>query len=211
MAEHYKEDQPDRLHAKDYHEILSRFGLEHEGNLLPTVGVYADPGGAGAQAIINLSDYKIFAQAVKKDAGSVKASIELMRRAAWIDPTHVHPVNVDAEGKPVQGAPHIYFLRSLRSTWRVGGVEYHESRLMWELRQYRQKEHSPPDTPIKELDDVVDCARYVEWVRPFSPLMVDRSEQRARAKLDPTSRRASEEFDELAKKAQQPKTRRVIW
>ena len=211
VAEHYKEDQPDRLHAKDYHELLKRFGLEHEGNLLPLVGVYADPGGAGAQAIINLSDYKIYAQAIKKDAGSVKASIELVRRAAWIDPTHAHPVKVDAQGEPLKGAPHVYFLRSLRSTWRVAGVEYHESRLMWELRQYRQKDNSPPDTPIKELDDVVDCARYVELVRPFSPIAVDRSAQDARAKLDKTSRRASEEFDALVKKGQKPKGGRIAW
>jgi hypothetical protein len=211
VAEHYKEDQPDRLHAKDYHEILKRFGLEHEGNLLPLVGVYADPGGAGAQAIINLSDYKIYAQAIKKDAGSVKASIELVRRAAWIDPTHGHPVKVDAEGEPIKGAPHVYFLRSLRSTWRVGGVEYNESRLMWELRQYRQKDNSPPDTPIKELDDVTDCARYVELVRPFSPIAVDRTAQDARAKLDTTSRHASEEFDELVRKGKGRKDRRIAW
>jgi hypothetical protein len=93
----------------------------------------------------------------------------------------------------------------------VAGVEYYESRLMWELRQYRQKENSPPDTPIKELDDVTDCARYVELVRPFSPVMVDRSAQEERAKLDNTSRHASEEFDELVKKGQRPKERRVFW
>ncbi|KKM72016.1 hypothetical protein LCGC14_1424670, partial [marine sediment metagenome] len=99
----------------------------------------------------------------------------------------------------------------LKSTWKVAGVEYHESRLMWELRQYRQKDNSPPDTPIKELDDVVDCARYVELVRPFSPLVVDRSAKEARAKLDNTSRRASEEFDELVKKGQKPKGGRIAW
>ncbi len=91
----------------------------------------------------------------------------------------------------------------------MAGVEYHESRLMWELRQYRQKDNSPPDTPIKELDDVTDCARYVELVRPFSPLVVDRSAQEDRAKLDTTSRHASEEFDALVKQGQQPKTRRI--
>jgi phage terminase large subunit-like protein len=198
-AEHYKEDQPDRLHASDYHEILKRFRLEDKAGVVsPSLGIYADPGGAGAQAIINMSDYGIFAGAVKKDAGSVKASIELIRRAAWIDPTHRHPVT------GVLGASHTYFLRTLKSTWTVGGVEYHESRLMWELRQYRQKDTSPPDTPIKELDDVVDPMRYLELVRPFAPVHVDRTEQVRRASLDRLSRKASVEFDELAKKANQP-------
>ena len=200
VAEHYKENQPDRLHAADYHKILQRFGLENDQHVIgPSVGIYADPGGAGAQAIINMGDYGIYAQAVKKDAGSVKASIELIRRAAHLDPTHKHPVT----GK--LGAPYTYFLRTLRSTWKVAGVEYHESRLMWELRQYRQKENSPPDTPIKELDDVVDPMRYMEIVRPFAPAHVDREADMERAQLDPLSRKAHDEFDELAKKANAPK------
>ncbi len=202
VAEHYKEDQPDRLHAADYHVILKRFGLEKDGNVLPLVGIYADPGGAGAQAIINMGDYKIFAQSVKKDAGSVKASIDLIRRAAWIDPTHPHPVTGNL------GAPHTYFMRSLKSTWKVAGVEYHESRLMWELRQYRQKENSPPDTPIKELDDCVDTMRYMEIVRPFEPIAVDRSAEMERAQLDPLSRKANTEFDKLAIAANKPKQER---
>ena len=207
VAEHYKEDQPDRLHAADYHKILRRFNLENDQGIVgPSVGIFADPGGAGAQAIINLADYGIFAGPVKKDAGSVKASIELVRRAAWIDPTHKHPVT------GVLGAPHVYFMRSLRSTWRVGGVEYHESRVMWELRQYRQKDASPPDTPIKELDDVVDPMRYLELVRPFSPIAVDRSSEIERIQLDRLSRKASTEFDDLVKKMKQPKKGRGdVW
>ncbi len=201
VAEHYKEDQPDRVHAEDYHEILKRFKLV----VGRSVSVFADPGGAGAQAIINMADYGIFAGPVKKDAGSVKASIELIRRAAWIDPLHPHPSKTDEKGKPIIGAPYTYFLRSLKSTWTVAGVEYHESRLMWELRQYRQKENSPPDTPIKELDDVVDCARYLELVRPFKPELVDRTSQIARSKLDRLSRREHDEFDAIAKKAGKPK------
>ena len=94
----------------------------------------------------------------------------------------------------------------------VSGVEYHESRLMWELRQYRQKDASPPDTPIKELDDVVDPMRYLELVRPFAPVPVDREAEMERAQLDTLSRKASEEFDELAKKANAPKnTRGDVW
>ena len=201
VAEHYKEDQPDRVHAEDYHEILKRFKLV----VGQSVSVFADPGGAGAQAIINMADYGIFAGPVKKDQGSVKASIELIRRAAWIDPTHAHPTKTDEKGEPILGAPYTYFLRSLKSTWTVAGVEYHESRLMWELRQYRQKDNSPPDTPIKELDDLVDCLRYLELVRPFKPELVDRTSQIARAKLDRLSRKASNEFDDLVKKANKPR------
>lgn len=197
VAEHYKEDQPDRVHAEDYHEILKRFKLV----VGRSVSVFADPGGAGAQAIINMADYGIFAGPVKKDAGSVKASIELVRRAAWIDPLHAHPTKTNEKGEPIVGAPYTYFLRSLKSTWTVSGVDYHESRLMWELRQYRQKENSPPDTPIKELDDVVDPMRYLELVRPFKPELVDRTSQLERAKLDRLSRRASEEYDEFAELA----------
>ena len=129
----------------------------------------------------------------------MKASIELIRRAAHLDPTHAHPVT------GVKGAPHTYFLRSLRSTWKVAGVEYHESRLMWELRQYRQKENSPPDTPIKELDDVVDPMRYMEIVRPFNPLLVDREAEMERAQLDNLSRKAHDEWDDVVKRANKPK------
>ena len=199
-GEHYAENQPDRLHAAAYKKLLKTFGLlDSKGQYLPTLGIYADPGGAGAQAIVNLGDHGIYAQAVKKDAGSVKASIELMRRAAYIDPTHKHPVT------GVKGAPHIYFLRSLRSQWRVAGVEYNESRLMWKLRQYRQKQNAPPDTPIKELDDVADCARYLEIVRPFAPTYVDPADEKQRPNRDNLSRKAHDEFEELAKKAMQPK------
>ena len=58
VAEHYAEGIPDRLHAAAYKKLLKGFGLiGPNGQLLPTLGVYADPGGAGAQAIVNLGDY----------------------------------------------------------------------------------------------------------------------------------------------------------
>jgi phage terminase large subunit-like protein len=199
-SEHYAENIPDRLHAAAYKKMLAAFGqIDTHGVQSPALTVAADPGGAGAQAIINMSDHGIFARAVPKDPGSVKASIELLRRAAWTDPNHRHPVT----GK--MGAPHCFFLRSLRSQWKVAGVDYNESRLMWELRQYRQKDNAPPDVPVKELDDVVDNCRYLELVRPFAPVPVDTSVQEARAKLDPLSRRASEEFDDMVKRSQRPK------
>ncbi len=207
VSEHYAEDIPDRLHAKAYMAILKRAGLvDKMGQVVPTVGIYSDPGGAGSQAIINMSDCGIFAQPVKKDQGSVKASIELMRRAAWIDPMHRHPVT------GVLGAPHAFFLRTLRSTWTLAGVDYTESRLMWELRQYRQKEGGAPDVPVKEKDDVTDCARYLELVRPYAPTPEDTTIRDQRARLDRGSRREHEEFDELAAKAMKPRRQEAeVW
>ena len=199
VSEHYAEDIPDRLHARAYHKILETWGQEKKGVVDPMLSVFADPGGAGSQALINLGDHGIFGQAVKKDPGSVKASIELVRRAAWIDPTHKHPVT------GVLGAPHIYFLRSLQTKWKIDGVEYNESRLMWELRQYRQKDNAPPDTPIKELDDVADPLRYLFLCRPYAPIPEDTTLADARSKIDRASRQASEEFDELVAKQNRPK------
>lgn len=208
-AEHYADSIPDSQHAAAYLAICRTFRLKPGRD----VTVYADPGGAGAQAIINLNELGVFAQAVPKDAGSVKASIERVRRAAWIDPAHRHPLADDQALKRssewghlfgLVGAPHCYFVVSLKSRWTLDGVEYDESRLMWELRQYRQKENGKPDEPVKEHDDLVDCARYVELVRPFKPALTDVTAQRERAKLDKLSRKAAEEFDELVKKSQQP-------
>jgi len=95
----------------------------------------------------------------------VAASIKLVRRHAWIDPSHRHPVT----GK--LGAPHIYFLRGLMSEWKESGTDLVESRLFWELRQYRQKPDAAPDTPIKKKDDCTDCLRYMEIVRMIEPDM----------------------------------------
>jgi len=129
VAEHYRENIPDSKHAEAYQAMLR--GLKLEPNR--DVSIWADPGGAGAQAIINMAEVGLYAQPVPKDAGSVKASIERIRRQAWIDPGHHHPIT------GVRGAPRLYFLTSLRSEWELDGVRYAESRLMWELRQYRQK------------------------------------------------------------------------
>lgn len=158
VAEHYAENLPDRLHAERYVSLRDALGLTED-----QLGVYADPGGAGAQAILNLADCGLYAEAVPKGPGTVKANIEQIRRALWPNPAHKHPVTGKA------GAPSLYFLRSLVSTWTTEGVEYKESRLLWELRQYRQKEGAPPDTPVKENDDVSDCLAYSYAVRPFVP------------------------------------------
>lgn len=220
VDEHYREGIPDRLHAEGYRRMLWRWRTriapsvqlgadtleqtdpgryrEALATLVRLVNGYADPGGAGAQAILNIADVGIFLQPVKKDAGSVKASIEALRRAAWVDPNHRHPYTGE------MGAPYVFFLATLVSDWELDGVTFHESRIMWELRQYRQKDKSPPDTPVKEKDDCVDCARYVELVRPFTPAPVTDPQAEAREKLDALSRKAAREYDDLVTKATRP-------
>lgn len=213
-GEHYAENLPDRLHAASYRVVLKAWAkrinlalrdvpddkIDVAGQVVPFVDFWADPGGAGAQAILNMADVGIYAKPVPKDAGSVHASIDLIRRAAWIDPTHRHPLTGQL------GAPHIYFLRSLKSSWTWEGVKFLESRLMWELRQYRQKENAAPNTPIKEKDDCVDTMRYLELVRPFTPAPKDMRAEEERGKLDPLSQRAAEEFDELVARQTRPKS-----
>lgn len=201
VAEHYREAVPDSRHALDYLEILS--GLRLKPNL--DVGVWADPGGAGAQAIVNMAEVGLFAAAVPKDAGSVKASIERVRRQLWVNPGRLHPET------GAQGAPGLYFLRSLRSQWRTDGVEYDESRLLWEIRQYRQKANGRPDEPVKEKDDCVDPLRYVALVRPAPPVVTGPGVAEARRGLDGLSVAADEEFEKLAAAASKPAARRFEW
>lgn len=223
VDEHYREDIPDRLHAVGYRRMLWRWRtriapaenlgpddleqrdparyMEGISQLVRLVKMYADPGGAGGQAILNLADVGIFAEPVKKDAGSVKASIEGVRRQAWVDPHHRHIFTGEI------GAPHVYFLATLVSDWVLDGVKFHESRTMWELRQYRQKDKSPPDTPVKEKDDCTDCVRYLELVRPFTPAPVTDPQAEERQKLDDLSRRAAQDYDEVVRRAVRPKPR----
>jgi len=186
-AEHYAANLPDSEHARYYGLMLRQFGLNKD-----EIEIWADPGGAGAQAIINLAEVGYFARAVPKDAGSVAASIKLIRRHAWIDPTHKHPIT----GK--LGAPHIFFLKSLHSEWKEGGVYMSESRLFWELRQYRQKPEAAADTPVKRADDAVDCLRYAEIVRMIEPdLLVSDPIKAARKRLDDSSKHEAELYDKM--------------
>lgn len=198
VGEHYAENLPDTEHGRRYRDILKKWDLTPDD-----IPIFADPGGAGSQAIINLQEVGFFAAPIQKDPGSVSASIKRLRRAAWIDPRHRHPVT----GK--LGAPHVYFLRSLKSIWMDGEILFEESRLMYEFRQYRQKVNRmgtgyvAPDTPVKEKDDLVDCARYVELARSVLPEAPVTDEVReAREKLDPLSRKEHEAFDAMAAKAE---------
>lgn len=199
LQEHYATSIADSQHARRYLEMLDLWRLS--ASFVPT---YADPGGAGSQAIINLAEGGIFAQPITKGPGSVSASIKRVRGASHIDATHRHPVT----GK--LGAPRTFFIRynertgrGLRSTWKQGETEFCESRLLWELRQYRQQEGQPPDTPVKEKDDVVDPLRYAELARIMEPEEERKNEiAEARKKLDPISRAEAEDFDKMAAAAQ---------
>jgi phage terminase large subunit-like protein len=190
VAEHYVENRPDIQHAKAYQEMLATWHC-------PNASCHADPGGAGAQAIINMAEQGVFFAPVPKDAGSVKASIDLILRAAWIDPAHQHPVTGE------RGAPHTYFCGSLWTSSWAGHVN--ESRLVWELQRYRQKPDSPPGTPIKKDDDCTDCIRYHELVRPFTPTEPDWASQKIRERLDDLSWKERNDSERiLAKMARGP-------
>jgi phage terminase large subunit-like protein len=192
-AEHYAESLPDSEHAVAYRAMIAQF--RRWGCSEDTLEAFADPGGAGSQAIINLAETGFFAAPIPKDPGSVSASIKRLRRAAHIDPRRQHPVTK----KP--GAPAVYFLRSLESLWKSGGTHYRESRLLWEFRQYRQKENAAPDTPVKRDDDLVDCARYVELAHPEGPQpFTFDPDAAAKKKLDPLSRLETDRFDRMVEK-----------
>ena len=186
-SEHYAENLPDSVHAEAYRTMLA----EHKVRL-DDVQCFADPGGAGSQAIINLAEVGIFASPVPKDPGSVAASIKRLRRLAHRDKDHLHPVTGESP------APRIYFLRSLSSRWTSGGQHYDESRLLWEVRQYRQKPRGAPDAPIKRFDDAADCLRYVMLAHAEGgdDIRMD-ANAIARAKLDPLSRKEAETFDKM--------------
>lgn len=189
-AEHYAESLPDSVHAEGYHAMLRQFGLKPDDVL-----VYGDPGGAGSQALINLAEVGFYGSPVPKDPGSVAASIKRLRRAAHMDRNRKHPVTGESP------APSAYFLRTLESRWKEGGSHLQESRLLWELRQYRQKADAAPDTPVKKNDDLADCARYVELVHMDGPPVPVADEvKKQRAKLDSTSRREAEEYESMMEK-----------
>ena len=86
-----------------------------------------------------------------------------------------------------------------------------ESRLMWELRQYRQKPDSAPDTPIKKKDDAVDCLRYAEIVRMAEPeMLVADPVKQARKRLDDSSRQEAELYDALLQRLQSGSSQTVV-
>jgi hypothetical protein len=66
------------------------------------------------------------------------------------------------------------------------------------------------DTAPGQVDDAATALRYWAMSRPHTPTPVDRTEELERAKLDPISRRASEEFDELVARLRDGLRRPVI-
>ena len=153
VAEHLEQSLPNREHA-------NRIKAMERTHIPPRHGVlrYADPGSAGAQATIDLTDAGIPFMVMPKGAGSVSASIKALRNLAAIDPKHVHPITGD------KGAPRVYFYRP--GLCPGGG----ESQLAKQIGQARQTDDpsAPPDTPHKSNRyrlDLFDCGRYTAMLR----------------------------------------------
>jgi len=190
VAEHFQTDRPDSYHARQYLELLARWHC-------PNALVFADPGGSGAQSIVNMAEHGIFASPVPKDAGSVKASIDLIQRMAWQDPGHWHPTQMDDKGHRKLGAPRIYFVASLWSSAWEGHTN--DSRLVWELQRYRWQQNVP-FKPVKADDDCTDCLRYLALVRPFQPDEPDHTKAMLRQKLDDLSYREAQDSAKVMQK-----------
>jgi len=183
VAEHFATEKPDSWHAQKYHEMLARFHC-------PNAQIFADPGGSGAQSIINMGERGVFAAPVPKDAGSVKASIDLVNRMAWVDPGHWHPTDMNEKGHRRLGAPRIYFVGSLwTSNWEG---HQNDSRLVWELQRYRWQVNQA-FKPVKADDDCTDCLRYLALVRPFEPAEPDHRKAQLRETLDNLSYREAQD------------------
>ena len=151
VAEHLKENWPNRMHAEAFEEMEKQYATD-------TVHRFADPGSAGSQSIIDLEDFGLYFDTVEKGAGSVSRSIKRLRGLAWVDPNHVHPITGE------EGAPRLYFYApGLVSAYEQAGVEVLGSKLADQISQARQKEGASPDTPDKDSTtklDLWDCARY---------------------------------------------------
>jgi len=198
VAEHFELDKPDSHHAMQYATILARFHC-------PNAQCFADPGGAGAQSIINMAETGVFFAPVPKDAGSVKASIDVVKRMAWVDPGHWHPTDMDERGRRKLGAPRMYFVGSLWTSHWDG--HQNDSRLVWELQRYRWQQNQP-FKPVKADDDATDCLRYLALVRPFQAEEPDNRKARLRETLDGLSYREAKDSEGVMSKAVVGKYRR---
>ena len=86
-----------------------------------------------------------------------------------------------------------------------------ESRLFWELRQYRQKPEAAADTPVKRADDAVDCLRYAEIVRMIEPdLLVSDPIKQARKRLDDSSKHEAELYDKMTARLSGASAREIV-
>jgi len=157
VSEHLEVDWPIGKHAKAFREMELSF-------VTATLHRFADPGGAGAQSIVNLQAEGLAFETMPKGAGSVSASIKKLRGLTFIDPTHRHPITGEL------GAPRIYFYR----LGLLRGGKF-ESELAQQLSMARQSgnENAKPDTPHKDNRnkfDLFDCARYTAVVTADYPL-----------------------------------------
>lgn len=179
VADHLEESWPDRRHAAAFRKMERKYVQPGQ-----TVRRMADPGSAGAQSIVNMADFGLFFENVKKTAGSVASSIKRLRSLAFMDPEHFHPITGE------KGAPRMYFYRpgmltkiKDRNTGRTDIV----CRLADQISQARQTSNpnAPPDTPHKDIRsklDLFDCARYIaEAIREYDD---DEDHPRAKRPVD---------------------------
>jgi len=198
VAEHFETGKPDTYHANHYLELLAQYHC-------PNAAVFADPGGAGAQSIVNMQERGVYATPVAKDAGSVKASIDIIARMAWVDPGHWHPTAMDEKSRRKLGAPRIYFVGSLWTSHWEGHAN--DSRLVWELQRYRWQQNVP-FKPVKADDDCTDCLRYLALARPFQPDEPDMRKAKLRETLDDLSYREATDGSRVLAKAATGRYRR---
>ena len=156
VASHLEEGWSDMQHVEAFKEIEKKYVRD------ALLMRYADPGGAGAHSIVNLSKLGMPFMAIEKPAGSVSTSIKRLRGMTYVDPDHHHPITGE------KGAPRIYFYRPglLEEDYVEGGKKLIHSPLCEQLSMARQsdKENDPPDTPHKDIKhklDLFDCARYM--------------------------------------------------
>jgi hypothetical protein len=156
VSEHLEEAWPDRKHAASF-KTMERKHVKPWQSLRRV----ADPGSAGAQAIVNMQDLGVPFMNVEKGKGSVAAGVKRMRSYAWVDPEHPHPITGEL------GAPRLYFYRpGILSRWRDKNGRLNIScRLADQISMARQTDNdsAPPDTPHKDVRsklDLFDCGRY---------------------------------------------------
>lgn len=163
VASHLEESWPDRKHAAAFKSLEKKYCTGKH------VYRFADPGSAGAHAIVNLASYGVYFTAIEKPSGSVSTSIKRLRGMTAIDPDHIHPLT------GVKGAPRVYFYRpGLVKKWIEAGIQMSGSPLCDQLSMARQssKETDPPDTPHKTIRnrlDLWDCARYMALKATSAP------------------------------------------
>jgi hypothetical protein len=162
VVDHLEHSWSDIQHAEAFKKMETKFVRD------ATLMRYADPGGAGAHSIVNLSKLGLPFLSIDKPAGSVSTSIKKLRGMTYIDPGHAHPLTGEL------GAPRIYFYRPglLHETF-VEGRKLVGSQLCEQLSLARQseKETDAPDTPHKDIKnklDLFDCARYMALIASSS-------------------------------------------